>query len=279
MGGASVAERVKEQVMHSASCLRKCGIHPCLATVLVGDDPASAIYVRNKHLACTAVGIETRDHKLPIDATQIELTDLIDQLADDDGVHGILVQLPLPRHMDMFGVVSRIPPAKDVDGLTPASAGLLASGRASLVACTPLGIMRMLDYYGVELAGMQAVIINRSPLVGIPLYHLMLQRNATVTTCHSKTRELTEICHRADVVVTGVGRLEKFVLTADMIQEGAVVVDVAINRTGTGLRGDADYDAIMKKAYGVTPVPGGVGLMTVAMLLRNTIVAAGGEDV
>lgn len=276
MGGAPVAEEIKQKTSEAAVSLIRRGVCPCLATVLVGNDAASEVYIRNKHKACAKAGILTRDHKLAADISESELYDILDGLGRDHTIHGILVQLPLPDHLDPFEVVSRIPASKDVDGLTPTNLGLLAAKRARLAACTPLGIMAMLDHYGIDIPGKRAVIINRSGLVGIPLYHLMLQKDATVTVCHSKTRDLAHICREADIVVTGVGNPDRFVLTADMIQHDAVVVDVAINRTDGRLRGDADYHNVIKKASYVTPVPGGVGLLTVAMLLRNTVVAAGG---
>lgn len=279
MDGLAVAGAVKIQVAGGVAGLKEDGKVPCLATVLVGDNPASAVYVRNKHRACAEAGIATRDHKIPADVTQQELDGLIGRLNGDDGVHGILVQLPLPDHIDVFRTISLISPEKDVDGLTPASAGLLAAGRARMVACTPLGIVRMLDHYRIGIEGRHAVIINRSGLIGKPLYHLLLQRNATVTTCHSRTTDLAGICRRADIVVTGVGDRARFTLTPEMIREGAVVVDVAINRVDGKLAGDADYQGIIRKASHATPVPGGVGPMTVAMLLRNTLVAAGGDGV
>ena len=274
MDGLVVAERVKAEAAEAVRILKERGTVPCLATVRVGDDPASAIYVRNKHRACAAVGIRTQDHTLDAGTTQSDLNSLVDRLNADGGVHGILVQLPLPGHLNEFEMITRISSAKDVDGLTPESAGLLAAGRAKLVACTPSGIMRMLDHYKIELEGRHAVIINRSGLVGRPLYHLMLQRNATVTTCHSRTADLAGVCRTADIVVTGVGN-GVFTLTPDMVRTGAVVVDVAINRVDGRLRGDADYAGVLEKASYVTPVPGGVGPMTVAMLLRNTLAAAG----
>lgn len=274
MDGLVVADMVKAEAAEEAARLREGGTVPCLATVLVGDDPASAVYVRNKHRACESVGIETKDHALNADTPQPVLDSLIDRLNADDDVHGILVQLPLPEHMDEFGVTSRISSAKDVDGLTPESAGLLAAGRARLVACTPSGILRMLDHYGIALEGKHAVIINRSALVGKPLYHLLLGRNATVTTCHSRTADLAGICRAADIVVTGVGN-GRFELTAEMVRPGAVVIDVAISRVDGKLRGDVDYPSVLESASYVTPVPGGVGPMTVAMLLHNTLAAAG----
>ena len=273
MGGVVVANQVKMEVAQKAEQMRKDGIVPCLATILAGDDPASGVYVRNKHAACKNAGIATKDYRLPSDTSQKDLEALVADLNRNDAVHGILVQLPLPPHLDEFAATSIISRSKDVDGLTPASAGLLASGRARLVACTPLGIMRMLQYYDIPLAGKHAVIINRSSLVGKPLYHLMLQDDATVTICHSKTKNLNRICRSADIIVTGVGN-GRFTLGADMVGEGAVVIDVAINRINGRLSGDAEYDAVLEKASYVTPVPGGVGPMTVAMLLHNTVVAA-----
>ncbi len=272
--GKAIAASVRERVKAAVDELRSQGTAPCLATVLVGDDPASATYVRNKHKACADAGILTRDHKLGADATQGDLEGLIDELNRDGSVHGILVQLPLPAHMDEFAAVSRILPVKDVDGLTPHNSGLLSAGRAALIACTPLGIMGMLDHHDIGLAGRDVVVINRSGLIGKPLYHLLLQRDATVTTCHSKSNRIREHCMAADVVITAVGDRSRFVLTPDMIREGAVIIDVAISRDGGRLVGDADYDNMIEKASYVTPVPGGVGPMTVAMLLKNTVTAA-----
>ena len=272
--GNAIAQSLKEIIGTQVAELKRQGINPCLATVLVGDDPASATYVRNKHKACMDVGIDTKDYKLDASATQSALHDTIDGLNSDDSVHGILVQLPLPPHLDDFEAILRISPAKDVDGLTPHNAGLLAMGKADLVACTPSGVMEMLRHHGIELEGKSVVLINRSNLVGRPLYHLLLGGNATVTTCHSKTAGLDRICRDADIIITAVGNRDRFVLTPDMVREGAVVIDVAISRFEGRLVGDADYEGIIKKASFATPVPGGVGPMTVAMLLKNTVTAA-----
>jgi len=272
--GKVIAQSVKERVKKAAEELRMQGIDPCLATVLIGDDPASATYVRNKHKACEEVGIATKDHKLDANITQSELTEIIDSLNSDSSVHGILVQLPLPKQLDEFATTSRISPIKDVDGLTPHNAGLLAMKKAVLVACTPSGIMEMFDFHGIDLEGKNIVLINRSNLVGKPLYHLLLEKNATVITCHSKTKNLMELCQAADIIITAVGDRNKFTLTPEMIKEGAVVIDVAISRFQGKLVGDSDYDEIIQKASFATPVPGGVGPMTVAMLLKNTITAA-----
>lgn len=272
--GKIIAQSVKDRVKKAAEELRTQGIDPCLATVLIGDNPASATYVRNKHKACMEVGIATKDHKMDGNITQSELTTIIDNLNSDDSVHGILVQLPLPEQLDEFATTSRISPIKDVDGLTPHNVGLLAMNKAALVACTPSGIMEMFDYHDIDLDGKNVVLINRSNLVGKPLYHLLLEKNATVITCHSRTKNLAKFCQLADIVISAVGDRNKFVLTPEMIKEGAIVIDVAISRFQEKLIGDSDFDQIIQKASFATPVPGGVGPMTVAMLLRNTITAA-----
>ena len=272
--GKAISQDVKERVRQAVSELKNQGINPCLATVLIGENPASATYVRNKHKACEEVGIATKDHKLDAKITQSELNQIIDSLNSDDLVHGILVQLPLPKQLNEFATISRISPIKDVDGLTPHNAGLLAMGKAALVACTPSGVMEMFDHHEIDLEGKNIVLINRSNLVGKPLYHLLLERNATVITCHSRTKNLKEICKNADIIISAVGDRTKFTLTSDMIKEGAIVIDVAITRFNDKLAGDADYNDIIQKASFATPVPGGVGPMTVAMLLKNTITAA-----
>jgi methylenetetrahydrofolate dehydrogenase (NADP+)/methenyltetrahydrofolate cyclohydrolase len=272
--GLEVAKSVKERVRKSVEELKKQGLEPCLATILVGDNAASAMYVRNKHKACQEVGIITKDHNPSKSISQNELNELIDSLNNDRNVHGILVQLPLPDQLDEFVTISRISPIKDVDGLTPHNMGLLSMRKAILKACTPSGIMEMFDYYDIELEGKTIVIINRSNLIGKPLYHMLLEKNATVITCHSKTKNIKEFCKNADIVVSGVGDRTKFVLTPDMIKDGAVVIDVAISRIDGKLTGDADYEKIIEKVSYATPVPGGVGPMTVSMLLRNTVTAA-----
>ena len=272
--GKEIAQSVKDRVKSAVAELKNQNINPCLATVLVGDNPASATYVKNKHKACEEVGILTKDHKLSSNITQSELNEIIDSLNKDSTVHGILVQLPLPDQLNEFETTSRISPLKDVDGLTPYNAGLLAMKKAALVACTPSGVMEMFDYHNINLQGKNVVLINRSNLVGKPLYHLLLDRNATVITCHSKTKNLEEFCRAADIVITAVGDRNKFTLTPEMIKDGSIVIDVAISRYNEKLVGDADYDQIIQKAAYATPVPGGVGPMTVAMLLKNTITAA-----
>jgi len=272
--GIEVAKNVKSQVKEIVGDLKSKGVNPCLATILVGDNPASATYVRNKHKACDEVGILTKDHTPAANITQNELNELIQKLNDDDSVHGILVQLPLPKHLNEFNTTTQILPEKDVDGLTPPNVGLLAIGKAMLVACTPSGIIEMCRYYNIDLEGKNVAVINRSNLVGKPLYHLLIQNNATVTTCHSRTKDLKKICLDSDIIITGVGNREIFKLTPDMIKEGAIVIDVATTRHEGKLSGDADYPEIIEKASFASPVPGGVGPMTVAMLLKNTVTAA-----
>jgi len=272
--GKIIAQSVKDRVKKAVEELKSQGINPCLATILVGDNPASSTYVKNKHKACEEVGIITKDHKLDSTTSQSQLNEIIENLNMDSTVHGILVQLPLPQQLDEFITTSRISPLKDVDGLTPHNVGLLAMKKAALVACTPSGIMEMFEFHNIDLEGKNIVLINRSNLVGKPLYHLLLGKNATVITCHSKTKNLTELCQSADIIISAVGDRNKFILTQEMIKEGAVIIDVAISRFEEKLVGDADYEDIIKKASFATPVPGGVGPMTVAMLLKNTITAA-----
>ena len=272
--GIEVSNSVKEILKRAVENLKSNGIEPCLATILVGDNPASAVYVRNKHKASDSIGIKTKDHKLPSETTQDDLNNIIDDLNRNNEVHGILVQLPLPNHLDEFATTSRISPLKDVDGLTPQNVGLLSIGKSILRPCTPSGIMEMFYYYKINLEGKKIVLINRSNLIGKPLYHLLLQNNATVITCHSKTTNLNELCQNADIIITAVGDRTKFKLTSDMIKQDAIVIDVAIFRHEDKLVGDSDYDDIIQKASWATPVPGGVGPMTVAMLLKNTVTAA-----
>jgi methylenetetrahydrofolate dehydrogenase (NADP+)/methenyltetrahydrofolate cyclohydrolase len=271
--GKAVAAAVRERVkVDLAAYEEESGRTPGLATVLVGEDPASEVYVRNKIKACEEVGINSF-HQAPAAAIrQEELEELVASLNADEAVDGILVQLPLPDHLDSDRVVATIDPAKDVDGLTPVNAGLLAHGTPGLVSCTPLGVMELLAHEGVELEGLEAVVVGRSKLVGVPVARLLLMANATVTSAHSRTRDLDAICARADVLVAAVGvpRL----LGAAAIKPGAVVIDVGINRLEGGLAGDVDYEAVAEVAAAITPVPGGVGPMTIAMLLHNTLLAA-----
>ena len=272
--GLEVAKSIKHEITEVVETLKSQNVIPCLATILVGDDPASQTYVKNKHKACEDTGIITKDHRPPTETSQNDLNELIDMLNDDPSVHGILVQLPLPNHLNEFDTITRILPEKDVDGLTPHNVGLLATGKAVLKPCTPSGIIEMLDYYKISLEGKNIVVINRSNLVGKPLYHLLLQKNATVTTCHSKSIDLKKFCKDADIVITGVGNRDSFTLTSDMIKDNAIVIDVATTHHDGKLKGDTDFDDIISKASFASPVPGGVGPMTVAMLLKNTVTAA-----
>lgn len=266
---AAVRERVKVDV---AAYEAESGRTPALATVLVGDDPASEVYIRGKHKASGEAGIRSVHHSLDAATSQDDLERLVADLNADDEVDGILVQLPLPDHLDPDRVVALIDPAKDVDGLTPINAGRLAHGTPGLVPCTPAGVMELLAHEGVDLEGKEAVVVGRSKLVGVPVARLLLLANATVTMSHSRTRDLDAVCARADVLVAAVGvpRL----LGAAAVKPGAVVIDVGINRTEEGLVGDVDYDAAAAVAAAITPVPGGVGPMTIAMLLHNTLQAA-----
>lgn len=272
--GVEVSSLVRERVKKATDELKSQGIQPCLATVLIGENPASATYVKNKQKACAEVGIKTKDHELPSTITQTELNSLIDTLNLDKEVHGILVQLPLPPQCNEFETTSRISPLKDVDGLTPHNVGLLSMKKAMLKACTPSGIMELFEYYSIPLEGKNIVIINRSNLVGKPLIHMLLEKNATVTIAHSKTKNLANVCKNADIVITGVGDRTKFTLTPEMISDGTIVIDVATSRLDGKLVGDCDFEKIIQKASFVSPVPGGVGPMTIAMLLKNTVTAA-----
>lgn len=265
---------IKSRVMRAVRELKAVGVQPCLATVLVGDDPASATYVESKHKDAKEVGIITRDHRLAATFKQTELVELVQLLNNDPEVHGILVQLPLPSHIHEFDILTSLNPLKDVDGLTPYNIGMLQSGNAALKPCTPSGIMELLDYYKIDVSGMDVVVVNRSNLVGKPLLTLMLERDATVTICHSKTKDLNEKLRRADLVVTAVGNRQRFTLTANMVKGDVVIIDVGIARLNGRLTGDLDFESVKQKASWITPVPGGVGLMTRAMLLKNTVTAA-----
>ena len=271
--GRAIAARVRERVAADvAAFTAETGLQPGLATVLVGDDPASAVYVGGKQRASEEVGIAPFDHRLPADAPEEVVVELLRDLNATDAVSGILLQLPVPGHLDGTALTGLIDAAKDVDGLTPTSAGLLALGREGLRPCTPLGVMELLAETGVELEGAEAVVIGRSNLFGKPMAQLLLGANATVTTCHSRTRDLPAVCARADVLIAAVGRPR--MVGADWVKPGAIVIDVGINRLEEGLAGDVDFDAVVQVASAITPVPGGVGPMTIAMLLRNTLTAA-----
>jgi methylenetetrahydrofolate dehydrogenase (NADP+) / methenyltetrahydrofolate cyclohydrolase len=271
--GKAIAQLVRAEVAAEVDeWVRAGNPRPGLATVLVGEDPASAVYVGGKQRASAEVGIEGFDHRLPADASHEQVERLLRELNEDPAVSGILLQLPTPPQVDGPALTEVIDPAKDVDGLTPISAGLLAKGRPGLRPCTPQGVMELLRRHDVELEGAEAVVVGRSDLVGKPLAALLLAANATVTTGHSRTRDLGEVCRRADVLVAAVGK--PALVQGDWVKEGAVVIDVGTNRTDAGLTGDVDFAAAGKRARLITPVPGGVGPMTIAMLLRNTLQAA-----
>ena len=271
--GKAVAARLRAEVAQSAAGLRARGVAPTLAVVLVGDDPASAIYVRNKTKAAREVGVDVRDHKLPATISQAELLALVASLNADPEVDGILVQLPLPHPLDSDAVLHALDPAKDVDGLHPTSLGCLAQGRPVLAPCTPTGCMRLLREVDTEMAGARAVVLGRSLLVGKPTALLLANANATVTMCHSRTRDLADEVRRADIVVVAIGRPE--LVRGEWIKPGAVVIDVGMNRTADGkLLGDVDFPGASERARAITPVPGGVGPMTIACLLENTVAAA-----
>ena len=271
--GTAVARRVREDVARGVEkLLADGGTAQGLATVLIGDDPASEVYVRSKRRLCVEAGMQDLHRHLPGDVDQATAAALIDELAADPAVSGILLQLPTPKHLDSDALIARIPAEKDVDGLTTANAGLLAQGRPGLRPCTPAGVMTLLEEYDVPLSGAEAVVVGRSVLVGKPMAQLLLAQNATVTVCHSRTRELAAVCREADVLIAAAGSPR--LVTAEMVCEGAVVIDVGTNRGDSGLVGDVDFDSVKEVAGAITPVPGGVGPMTRAMLLSNTVLAA-----
>ena len=271
--GKAIADEIKKEAAAEAAALKAQGIEPCLAVILVGNDSASQVYVNNKKKACEAVGIRSVSYTLDENAEESELLQLVDTLNLDSSVHGILVQLPLPEHMDETKVIVAISPEKDVDCFHPMNVGRLTSGLDGFLPCTPAGVIEILKRTGHDIAGKKCAIIGRSNLVGKPLALLMTRENATVTLCHSKTQNLAEVCRRADILVSAAGKAG--LVTGDMVKDGAVVIDVGMNRNAEGkLCGDVVYDEAAEKASAVTPVPGGVGLMTVAMLMKNCIRAA-----
>jgi methylenetetrahydrofolate dehydrogenase (NADP+)/methenyltetrahydrofolate cyclohydrolase len=272
--GKKVSQHIREEVATEVEKLKnETGITPGLAAVLVGDNPASEIYVRNKRKACEQVGIYSEEYKLSKETTQDELLSLIDRLNNDKKIHGILVQLPLPEQIDSTRILRSVSPSKDVDGFHPENVGLLVEGNPRFISCTPNGIMKMLEFYNVEIKGKEAVVVGRSNIVGKPTAILLLHRHATVTICHSRTIRLDEVARRADILVAAIGRPN--FITEDMVKEGAVVIDVGINRNEDGkLIGDVDFEKVKGKASYITPVPGGVGPMTIAMLLWNTLESA-----
>jgi methylenetetrahydrofolate dehydrogenase (NADP+)/methenyltetrahydrofolate cyclohydrolase len=271
--GKAVSARVRAEVKADVeSFVTEHGTSPGLATVLVGDDPASHVYVGNKIKACEEAGIRSIHHGIPADTSQADLLGLVADLNTDDSVDGILVQMPLPDGLDPDPVIAAIDPSKDVDGLTATSAGLLAQGRPGLVSCTPQGVMELLRVAGAEVSGADAVVVGRSILVGRPMAALLTNASATVTVCHSRTRDLAGVCSRADILIAAVG--SPGMVKGDWVKPGATVIDVGINRTEHGLVGDVEFDGASERAGAITPVPGGVGPMTIALLLRNTLTAA-----
>ncbi len=270
--GKSIAKELRESLAPRVAALKEQGITPGLTVIVVGDDPASAIYVRNKERACVELGMNSQVLRFPAETTQEEILNTVRLLNQDDSVHGILVQLPLPRHIDEQAVLRAIDPDKDVDGFHAMNAGRLMNGEPGFVACTPKGVMRLLEVSGVELDGKNAVVVGRSNIVGKPMALLLLQKNCTVTIAHSHTKDLAAVTRSADILVVAVGRAG--FITGDMIKPGAAVMDVGINRVDGKVVGDVDFESAKEVASCITPVPGGVGAMTIAMLMENTVEAA-----
>ena len=273
LDGKKVSARIKAEAAKEVEALKEKGIKPCLAVVLVGNDPASKVYVRNKKRACEEVGIISSEYVLPEETTQKQLEELIDTLNESENTDGILVQLPLPKHLDEKAVINRISVNKDVDAFHPVNVGKIMIGDYDFLPCTPAGVMELIKESGIDVAGKHCVVVGRSNIVGKPQAMLLLHQNGTVTVCHSKTANLKEECLRADIIVAAVGK--ENIITADMVKPGAVVIDVGMNRNAEGkLCGDVDFENVKEIAGAITPVPGGVGPMTIAMLMKNTVKAA-----
>ena len=272
--GLAVSNHIKNGLKNEISELRTKAVIPCLATILIGSDPPSLVYINNKQKAANSIGIRTLDYRLHTTISQTELIRLIEKLNLDSSVHGILIQLPLPDHLDKHTVINMVDPKKDVDGLTFINSGLLLNDKTNLIPCTPLGIMELFRFYEIQLDGANVLIINRSNLVGKPLASLLLSKNSTVTISHSHTNNLKFFSQNADIVITAVGNRDSFVLTPDMVKNGATIIDVGTNRVDGKLCGDVEFERVREKASYITPVPGGVGPMTICMLLRNTIEAS-----
>ncbi|MGC2482692.1 MAG: bifunctional 5,10-methylenetetrahydrofolate dehydrogenase/5,10-methenyltetrahydrofolate cyclohydrolase [Nitrososphaeraceae archaeon] len=272
--GLSVAAGIQEQVKVQVESLARKGVKPCLCTILVGENPSSITYINKKQKAAHDVGISTKDLRFNETLSQEELLQVISGLNSDSNVHGVLVQLPLPKHIDQNVIINKLYPLKDVDGLTPFNSGMLMKGKPAITPCTPTGILELLDFYKINVVGMDVLIINRSSLVGKPLACLLLERGSTVTVCHSKSKKLEEKLKRSEMIISAVGNREHFTLSGDMVKPGAVIIDVGISRFKGKICGDVDFDSVRTKASWITPVPGGVGPMTVAILLRNTVSAA-----
>lgn len=274
LDGLLVSQNVRESLKNEIMRLTDDNVIPGLATILIGDDPPSIIYVNNKQKTAKSINIKTFDYRMPENISQNELIDLINQLNIDTNVHGILIQLPLPSHLNKFEILNRVDPKKDVDGLTIYNAGLLLNDKSTLIPCTPLGIMELLKFYKLNLDGLDVVVINRSNLIGKPLISLLLKENATVTICHSRTKNLEKFLNQADMVISAVGNRKEFVIKKEMIKENSILIDVGTSRINGLLLGDFDFKDVSEKASYITPVPGGVGPMTISMLLRNTVQAA-----
>ena len=272
LSGKTMSEELRKEIAERVSALKERGLTPGLAVILVGNDPASEIYVRNKGNGCAEVGMYSRTINMPEETTQEQLEAAIEELNNDAAIHGILVQLPLPKHLDEQAALAKILPEKDVDGFHLINAGHMLTGTPGVVACTPKGALYMIQSTGVNLSGKEAVVIGRSNIVGKPMAMLLLQQNCTVTVCHSRTKNLAEHTRRADILVAAVGKAG--FVTADMVKPGAIVIDVGINRVDGKVKGDVDFDAVKEVAGWITPVPGGVGKMTITMLLMNTVEAA-----
>lgn len=276
--GKKISTEIKDELKITVEELKKQGVETCLAVIQVGNDPASSIYVRNKKRACAYVGIESLSYELPEETTEEELVKLVKELNENDNVHGILVQLPLPKHINADTIIRTISPDKDVDGFHPESVGRLCIGEPGFVSCTPAGIIQLLKRSGIEIEGKECVVVGRSNIVGKPMSILLLRENGTVTITHSRTKDLKEVTGRADILVVAIGK-PKFI-TADYVKEGAVVIDVGMHRNEENkLCGDVDFDDIKDKVSAITPVPGGVGPMTIAMLMYNCVEAAKGQEV
>lgn len=274
--GKELSKKIRGQVKEEVENLNKKGIYPKLAVIMVGEDPASKVYVRNKSKACNEAGIEYEEFILNENIEMDELLSLIENLNNRKDIHGILLQSPIPKHLSIDKAFETIDYRKDVDGFHPINIGKLALNKQTFISCTPYGVMKMLEEYGIELKGANVVILGRSNIVGKPLAQCLLNKDATVTICHSKTKNIEEITRNADILISAIGK-PKFV-TANMVKEGAVVIDVGINRLETGIVGDVDFEEVSKKASHITPVPGGVGPMTIAMLLNNVVIAAKGLE-
>ncbi|MBR2353501.1 MAG: bifunctional methylenetetrahydrofolate dehydrogenase/methenyltetrahydrofolate cyclohydrolase FolD [Clostridia bacterium] len=274
INGKAISSEIRKEIKEATEQFyQDHGFRPGLAVIIVGDDPASRVYVRNKRLACEEVGFYSKAYELPAETTQEELNTLVDRLNGDPSIHGILCQLPLPRHLDEKEVLLRIDPRKDVDAFHPVNVGKIMIGDYDFLPCTPAGVMELLTRSGIEIAGKECVVVGRSNIVGKPQAMLLLHANGTVTVCHSRTKNLAEVCRRADILVAAIGKADFF--TADMVKEGAIVIDVGMNRRADGkLTGDVDFASVSEKASYITPVPGGVGPMTITMLMKNTLTAA-----